>query len=371
MTAERWIPATWGDAHKFDHVKVKTRGAEYEFVVTEVAHPTVTVRRAVPGAEAKTGTPNLTAPIELMPMTRTSGDTGFVIFDEDRAAVLSGIAGNPDPAALRAAMHPERDAATPDPLAEADARREQVRATADQVFDELAAKRERAAKVETDDAVTKQFELDLPALKALRPLFDLDGQLGRVIYELGSTLTHVGEEVAKAYGQALDQLAATIAAGRRDLESLETAIATDEPPAPPSADCVRCAVARHQCPGCGTDVPHGTVACEPCSDESQREPDPNDYSAERRAIDALKAHDLEPLVIGRVLAIAEITEHLEKFHADHPVPGRDPDLTGIEYRTQLHDLHFKAHVKEQRTDRAWEPRGTHPHKHNVMDRPMR
>ena len=36
------------------------------------------------------------------------------------------------------------------------------------------------------------------------------------------------------------------------------------------SDCRLCDTARHICPGCGTDVPHGTIACEACSEPDDR-----------------------------------------------------------------------------------------------------
>src|SRR5665647_2191260 len=71
--------------------------------------------------------------------------------------------------------------------------------------------------------------------------------------------------------------------------------------------CNLCNLARHNCPGCGADVPHGTVACEACSNPADRQPlactCPDD---DKRACPVHDLDERRPRVVCRCLITAHV-----------------------------------------------------------------
>lgn len=368
MSPEQWISATWGDAQAGDYVKVNG----IEFRVIEVDHPRITCKRSGSTAQAVVGTPPLDKVIELQPMHWIGDKVVTWIPLENGTTLLLSDGSAPAPVSVDATSEPvvaiepcnacgmgnscpehdpqppapnanpeterlikvgccggfrgpngehERCDPCPDPLVAADAARKETRAVADAQFAELKAMREAAtgARVdENDAAVVEQFKTDLPALRALRPLLGLVEQFEPAIKEVSGALAGAGREVVEAYAAALREI---------------------------------------------SDVVYRAQFALP-------EPTPGDMTEERAAYKVIETNGLQPKVIGRVLALPEITKHLTEMHANYPLPARGP-LTGIEYRGQLHDLHFEAHAKAQLDRQPWSERGTVSHTHAVMDRPMR
>lgn len=92
-------------------------------------------------------------------------------------------------------------------------------------------------------------------------ILDVVRECGPKYWTLGETQTDRGYRVRATWDEG----------GQLYLENQETGhtaefqVAVTATQLPEVPYCGQCDTARHVCPGCGTDVPHGTVACGPCA----------------------------------------------------------------------------------------------------------